>query len=225
MKAILLTLLMFSGDVDVVDPALVDDVSVNVKINPLFEHEPTYVVGELIELGANEAGEIRERDWQIEPPVARYRLSPDNKELYFSTPTPGTYTIDIVSVGKEMGLARDKIKIVVDFSDISKTMSKSGDEQDPATIVKDALAKVGETEADRDVEIQYVSDVILTSSSLPEAKAYCINQMGAPRFEVWQDFFKTLEDLMKSMSDDGLLPTPPHVRGALNEIAKAMTGA
>jgi hypothetical protein len=215
---------------------------VGVRIKTVDGHPPTYVLGVAVKLAIDESGDIRERHWSIEPPVIDLIASQQKKNLWFVSPSPGEYTVTITVVGKQSGIATDRIKI-----NLVRQLNEAGEElgggqasggksydgqkydgqkydgnEKPADVVKRALAKVDRSA--RDAEQTHVQQVIAKSNTLVEARAYLLgsNSLGAEKTAAWQPLLSELEKLFDALRDQGRIPTTAHERGALEEVAKAM---
>lgn len=72
-------------------------------------------VGHLIRIKINNiGGELREQEITINPPIPKedFWISPDRTELHF-TAEPGSYVLEFLGIGKEVGYCRKDIKIKV----------------------------------------------------------------------------------------------------------------
>lgn len=213
-------------------------IPVGVRLKTLDAHPLTYVRGEPIRLEVEESGDVRERHWQIEPRVSHV-ANPDaakgNRVIWWCTPSSGTYTVQVTSVGRVSGIATDKLVITVidsatdaptDMATKAAPAAKPGGfhgGEDPTEVVKRALSKVDA--AARRTDAAFVREVFANSNNLPQARAYLLrrdNSLGPDRIVAWQPFLDELEQMFEALNDAGRIPTAAHVRGAMQEIARAM---
>lgn len=217
-------------------------VPVTVQLRAVDAHPPTYVRGEAIKLETVESGEVRERHWEIEPRVAD-KIHPagakGDRLLWWSSPSSGTYTVHVTVVGRQSGIATDKLTITLvdSAADVLAAAStgmpapasapaaaqKLSGGEDPTAVVKRALASV--PAAARSSDLAHVRAVFARSNDLSEARAYLVRpgeSLGAERLTAWLPFLDELEKLFDALRDAGRLPTAANVRGAMEEVARAM---
>lgn len=187
------------------------------------------VLGRMVYLTAEETGDVRERVWWIEPTVADFEPSADAKTAVFTSPSPGTYKVFVVSVGRQLGVVRAEAEIELEFhrpvgdppaaAAPAASAAAKAETVGPVQRVRDALATV--KSANKDVERRHLATVLRASRSLPEARANAMQSFGAVGKD-WAEFFKLVEELFADFDRAGQTPTAAHVKGALNSVAKVI---
>lgn len=185
------------------------------------------IIGELVRITLDETGDVRERDWSIEPAVASMLFTKDRTVAYLTTPTPGVYTIDVAIAGKERGIARHKAKLEFSFHDpaakpaVGKTLAEKAAARDPSAEVRQWASEIQSPTKARDV--MDLVTALKMARNIPEAKAFFTSSAGASAAH-WAPFWKHLEKLFADLDADGQLPTEANRRGALSNTAKALEG-
>lgn len=207
------------------------EVPVSVHLKAASGHPTTYVLGEAVKLSIEETGDIRERHWEIDPPVTDF-CHPDpvkRDSMWWVSPSTGEYTVIVTSVGRSSGIATDRMKVKLierasggqaSVSGMSVSSAPAGEKPDDAA--RRALATVDPDS--RQIGLAHVRDVVNASNTLSEARAYLLRptSLGADRAKAWQSFFGGMEKYFDAMRTDGKLPTDKEERGAMEALARVM---